>query len=226
MNTLHRFSSDSNHSSVPAYRKWYFGAGGSPGRQGMRAAPEPDPLPFEEIHEHAEITVGPPSTPADGYSAHGTFTIPEGADGKKLYGTCSLFLGVDDWGSLEVKDSGGKVVAQVDLKENPQTAGAQGGTATTRESAGRSSPPAPTPGKSARPTSTTIRPAATPPSATTASTWFRRSRGAGRSPNRVPAKETRATKAAERRPPLPGRVLAGREWKAASWETTARRGAA
>ena len=25
-------------------------------------APEPDPLPFEEIHEHAEITVGPPST--------------------------------------------------------------------------------------------------------------------------------------------------------------------
>ena len=213
MNTLHRFSSDSNHSSVPSYRKWYFGAGGSPGRRGMEAAPEPDPLPFEEIHEHAEITVGPPSTPADGYSAQGTFTIPEGADGKKLYGTCSLFLGVDDWGSLEVKDSGGKVVAQVDLKENPQTAGG-------------SSPPAPTAGKSARLTSTTIRPAATPPSATTASTWFRRSRGAERSPNRVPAKETRATKAAERRPPLPGRVLAGREWKAASWETTARRGAA
>ncbi len=46
---------------------------------------------------------------------------------KKLYGTCSLFLGVDDWGSLEVKDSGGNVVAQVDLKENPQTAGEQGG---------------------------------------------------------------------------------------------------
>jgi len=93
----------------------------------MEAAPEPDPLPFEEIHEHAEITVGPPSTSADGYSAHGTFTIPEGAEGKKLYGTCSLFLGVDDWGILEVKDSGGNVVAQVDLKENPQTAGEQGG---------------------------------------------------------------------------------------------------
>ncbi len=58
---------------------------------------------------------------------HGTFTIPEGAEGKKLYGTCALFLGVDDWGSLEVKDSGGNVVAQVDLKENPQTAGEQGG---------------------------------------------------------------------------------------------------
>ena len=114
MNPPHR-SSSVHRSAVPGYRKWYFGAGGSPGRRGMEAAPEPDPLPFEEIHEHAEITVGPPSTSADGYSAHGTFTIPEGAEGKKLYGTCSLFLGVDDWGILEVKDSGGKVVAQVDL---------------------------------------------------------------------------------------------------------------
>lgn len=34
---------------------------------------------------------------------------------------------MDDWGILEVKDSGGNVVAQVDLKENPQTAGEQGG---------------------------------------------------------------------------------------------------
>ena len=126
MNPPHR-SSSVHRSAVPGYRKWYFGAGGSPGRRGMEAAPEPDPLPFEEIHEHAEITVGPPSTSADGYSAHGTFTIPEGAEGKKLYGTCSLFLGVDDWGSLEVKDSNGNVVAQVDLKENPQTAGEQGG---------------------------------------------------------------------------------------------------
>ncbi|QAA57344.1 RHS repeat-associated core domain-containing protein [Akkermansia muciniphila] len=126
MNPPHR-SSSVHRSAVPGYRKWYFGAGGSPGRRGMEAAPEPDPLPFEEIHEHAEITVGPPSTSADGYSAHGTFTIPEGAEGKKLYGTCSLFLGVDDWGILEVKDSGGNVVAQVDLKENPQTAGEQGG---------------------------------------------------------------------------------------------------
>ena len=120
MNPPHR-------SAVPGYRKWYFGAGGSPGRRGMEAAPEPDPLPFEAIRIHEERNVGPPSTSADGYSAHGTFTIPEGAEGKKLYGTCSLFLGVDDWGILEVKDSGGKVVAQVDLKENPQTAGEQGG---------------------------------------------------------------------------------------------------
>ncbi|WP_343024037.1 hypothetical protein, partial [Akkermansia muciniphila] len=97
-------------SAVPAYRKWYFGAGGSPGRRGMEAAPEPDPLPFEAIRIHEERNVGPPSTSANGYSAHGTFTIPEGAEGKKLYGTCSLFLGVDDWGILEVKDSGGKVV--------------------------------------------------------------------------------------------------------------------
>ena len=118
MNPPHR-------SAVPGYGKWYFGAGGSPGRRGMEAAPDPDPLPFEAIRIHDERTVGPPSTSADGYSAHGTFTIPEGAEGKKLYGTCSLFLGVDDWGILEVKDSGGKVVAQVDLKENPQTAGEQ-----------------------------------------------------------------------------------------------------
>ena len=120
-------SSAGTPSSIPAYRKWYFGSTAKPMPRGMRAVPEPDPLPFEEIHEHDEITVGPPSTSADGHSAHGYFTIPEGADGKKLYGTCSLFLGVDDWGSLEVKDSSGNVVAQVDLKKDSQTAGKQGG---------------------------------------------------------------------------------------------------
>ena len=120
-------SSAGTPSSIPAYRKWYFGSTAKPMPRGMRAAPEPDPLPFEEIHEHDEITVGPPSTSADGHSAHGYFTIPEGADGKKLYGTCSLFLGVDDWGSLEVKDSSGSVVAQVNLKKDSQTAGEQGG---------------------------------------------------------------------------------------------------
>lgn len=76
-------------------------------------------MPFEKIHIHDERTVGPPSTSADGYSAYGAFTIPEGADGKTIYGACSLFLGVDDWGSMEVKNSGGNIVAQVDLKENP-----------------------------------------------------------------------------------------------------------
>ena len=120
MNTPHRFSSG-HHSSVPVYRKWYFGSGAkqSGSIRGVRSsgAPEPDPLPFEPIHEKDNHKVGPPSTSADGYDTYGTFTIPEGADGKKLYGTCSLFLGVDDWGSLEVKDSGGKVVAQVDLKK-------------------------------------------------------------------------------------------------------------
>ena len=126
MNTPHRFSSG-HHSSVPVYRKWYFGSTAKPMLRGMRTAPEPDPLPFEAIHEKKDHKVGPPSTSADGYDTYGTFTIPEGADGKKLYGTCSLFLGVDDWGSLEVKDSGGKVVAQVDLKKNSQTEGEQGG---------------------------------------------------------------------------------------------------
>ncbi|MCC8148056.1 RHS repeat-associated core domain-containing protein [Akkermansia sp.] len=120
-------SFNGKYSSIPSYHKWYFGSTAKPAPQGMRSAPEPDPLPFEEIHEHDEITVGPPSTSADGHSAYGSFTIPEGEEGKKLYGTCSLFLGVDDWGSLEVKDSGGNVVAQVDLKENSQEAGDQGG---------------------------------------------------------------------------------------------------
>ena len=48
-----------------------------------------------------------------------------------------------------------------------------------------------------------------PPSATTASTWCRRNRGAGKNPNRVPARETRATTAAERRllRRRPGRAL-------------------
>ncbi|MCO6191613.1 hypothetical protein SI91_05445, partial [Akkermansia muciniphila] len=130
MNPPHR-SSSAHRSAVPAYRKWYFGSGasqsGSTRRVRLSGQPDPDPLPFEAIRIHEERKVGPPSTSADGHSAHGTFTIPEGAEGKKLYGTCSLFLGVDDWGILEVKDSGGNVVAQVDLKENPQTAGEQGG---------------------------------------------------------------------------------------------------
>lgn len=193
----------------------------------MEAAPEPDPLPFEEIHEHAEITVGPPSTSADGYSAHGTFTIPEGAEGKKLYGTCSLFLGVDDWGSLEVKDSGGNVVAQVDLKENPQTAGEQGGHKYHTGTGGAQLPSGTYSWEVSQTNIDYHRQAATPPSATTASTWCRRNRGAGKNPNRVPARETRATTAAERRLPRrwPGRALR-RAWKAAPWETTARRGAA
>lgn len=131
-------SSAGTPSSIPAYRKWYFGSTAKPMPRGMRASPEPDPLPFEEIHEHDEITVGPPSTSADGHSAHGYFTIPEGADGKKLYGTCSLFLGVDDWGSLEVKDSSGSVVAQVDLKKDSQTAASRAAINTTRGPAGRS----------------------------------------------------------------------------------------
>ncbi len=135
MNPPHR-SSSVHRSAVPGYRKWYFGAGGSPGRRGMEAAPEPDPLPFEEIHEHAEITVGPPSTSADGYSAHGTFTIPEGAEGTK---TLRHLLALP-WGG-RLGEPGGKGlrrqrVAQVDLKENPQTAGEQGGTNTTRDRRG------------------------------------------------------------------------------------------
>ena len=126
MNTPRSFSSD-NPSSIPAYRKWYFGSTAKPTPRDMRTAPQPAPLPFEEIHEKDEITEGPPSTSEDGHSAHGYFTIPEGEGGKKLYGTCSLFLGVDDWGSLIVKDSGSNVVAQVDLKEDSQTEGEQGG---------------------------------------------------------------------------------------------------
>lgn len=120
-------SSDDNHSSIPAYRKWYFGSTVKPTPRGMRTAPDPAPLPFEPIHEHDDITVGPPSTSDDGHSAHGYFTIPEGKGGKKLYGTCSVSLAVDDWGSLEVKDSSGNVVAQVDLKKNSQEAGKHGG---------------------------------------------------------------------------------------------------
>lgn len=193
----------------------------------MEAAPEPDPLPFEEIHEHAEITVGPPSTSADGYSAHGTFTIPEGAEGKKLYGTCSLFLGVDDWGILEVKDSGGNVVAQVDLKENPQTAGEQGGHK-YHTGTGGAQLPSGTYSWEVSQTNIDYNPASGNTSICNYSIDVVPTEpGAGKNPNRVPARETRATTAAERRLPRrwPGRALR-RAWKAAPWETTARRGAA
>lgn len=92
MNPPHR-SSSAHRSAVPAYRKWYFGAGGSPGRRGMEAAPERDALPFEAIRIHEERNVGPPSTSADGYSAHGTFTIPEGAEGKNSTAPARSSLG-------------------------------------------------------------------------------------------------------------------------------------
>lgn len=79
---------ESGHSSVPVYRKWYFGSGAkqSDSIRGVRSsgAPEPDPLPFEAIHEKNNHKVGPPSTSADGYDTYGTFTIPEGADGKNF----------------------------------------------------------------------------------------------------------------------------------------------
>ena len=126
MNTFDQ-SFNGNYSSIPAYHKWYFGSTATPTPQGMRSAPEPDPPPFEEVHEKDNHKVDPPTSSSDGYDDYGSFTIPEGEGGKKLYGTCSLFLGVDDWGSLEIKDSGGNVVAQVDLKENSQKAGDQGG---------------------------------------------------------------------------------------------------
>lgn len=112
----------SSHSSTPPYRKWF-----GPDPSGVLARTEAAPLPFNEVHEKGNHSVGPPSTSADGYSNYGSFTIPEGEGGKKLYGTCSLFLGVDDWGSLEVRNSSGQIVAQVDLKENSQDVGEQGG---------------------------------------------------------------------------------------------------
>lgn len=120
---------ESGHSSAPVYRKWYFGSrvNSLVLLRDSRSTDDPMPLPFEEVHEGENHTVGPPSTSADEYSNYGSFTIPEGADGKILYGTCSLFLGVDDWGSLEVRDSSGSIVAQVDLKENSQETGGQGG---------------------------------------------------------------------------------------------------
>lgn len=90
MNPPHR-------SAVPAYRKWYFGAGGSQSgstrRVRLSGQPEPDPLPFEAIRIHEERNVGPPSTSADGYSAHGTFTIPEGAEGKNSTAPARSSLG-------------------------------------------------------------------------------------------------------------------------------------
>lgn len=217
-------SSAGTPSSIPAYRKWYFGSTAKPMPRGMRASPEPDPLPFEEIHEHDEITVGPPSTSADGHSAHGYFTIPEGADGKKLYGTCSLFLGVDDWGSLEVKDSSGSVVAQVDLKKDSQTAGKQGGHKYHTGTGGAQLPS----GSyiwEVNQTNIDYKPEkTTSPSATIASTWCRRSREARRSPRSARARETRVITAAERRLPRrwPGRAP---RWGIARWETTPPQGA-
>lgn len=147
--------------------------------------------------------------------------------GKKLYGTCSLFLGVDDWGSLEVKDSGGNVVAQVDLKENPQTAGEQGGHK-YHTGTGGAQLPSGTYSWEVSQTNIDYNPASGNTSICNYSIDVVPTEpGAGKNPNRVPARETRATTAAERRPPRrrPGRALR-RAWKAAPWETTARRGAA
>ena len=224
-------SSAGTPSSVPAYRKWYFGAGGSQSgstrRVRLSGQPEPDPLPFEAIRIHEERTVGPPSTSADGYSAHGTFAIPEGADGKKLYGTCSLFLGVDDWGSLEVKDSNGNVVAQVDLKENPQTAGTQGGHSYHTGTGGAQLPSGSYTWEVSQ-TNIDYKPESGNTSICNYSIDVVPTEPGGKEePEKCPCEgdtcdNSGGTPPSRRRP---GRALR-REWKAAPWGTTARRDAA
>lgn len=168
----------------------------------------------------------------NGYSAHGTFTIPEGAEGKKLYGTCSLFLGVDDWGILEVKDSGGKVVAQVDLKENPQTAGEQGGHK-YHTGTGGAQLPSGTYSWEVSQTNIDYNPASGNTSICNYSIDVVPTEPGGRKePEPCPCEgdtcdQQRRNARPPRRPPRrsPGRALR-RAWKAAPWETTARRGAA
>ena len=155
------------------------------------------------------------------------FTIPEGADGKKLYGTCSLFLGVDDWGSLEVKDSNGNVVAQVDLKENPQTAGTQGGHSYHTGTGGAQLPSGSYTWEVSQ-TNIDYKPESGNTSICNYSIDVVPTEPGGKEePRSARARETRVITAAERRlpPARPGRALR-REWKAAPWGTTARRDAA
>ena len=112
--------------TTPAYTKWITLPFGDEKRF-TRASAEPEPLPFKEIHEEGNHTVGPPSSSADSMQFSGSFEIRKGADDQILYGTCSLFLGVDDWGLLEVRNAQGNVVAKVDLQFDSQSAGDQGG---------------------------------------------------------------------------------------------------
>ena len=193
----------------------------------MEAALEPDPLPFEAIRIHDEKNRGAAEHVGGRAQRARDIHHPGRGGGQKLYGTCSLFLGVDDWGSLEVKDSGGNVVAQVDLKENPQTAGEQGGHK-YHTGTGGAQLPSGTYSWEVSQTNIDYNPASGNTSICNYSIDVVPTEpGAGKNPNRVPARETRATTAAERRPPRrrPGRALR-RAWKAAPWETTARRGAA
>lgn len=79
-------------------------------------------LPFEPIHIENTYEVGPPSTPTDSYHTTGTFVIPDGCEGE-----LSLFLDVEDWGTMRVLDDQSATVAEVNLSYDPTIAGPQGG---------------------------------------------------------------------------------------------------
>ncbi|MEG2809902.1 MAG: sugar-binding protein, partial [Akkermansia sp.] len=116
--------------TIPAYTKWITLPSRDKKcliRSSAEPEPSPSPLPFEEIHEEGNYSVGPPSSSADSMNFSGSFEIPKGPNEEILHGTCSLFLGVDDWGLLEVRNAQGNVVAKVDLQLDSQAAGDQGG---------------------------------------------------------------------------------------------------
>ncbi|MEG3022772.1 MAG: hypothetical protein RR888_01680, partial [Akkermansia sp.] len=85
--------------TIPAYTKWITLSSRDKKcliRSSAEPEPEPSPLPFEEIHEEGNYSVGPPSSSADSMNFSGSFEIPKGPNEEILHGTCSLFLGVDD----------------------------------------------------------------------------------------------------------------------------------
>ena len=120
-----------SHTSTPPYQAWFPGArheqASARSSFKSRGVPTPAPLPFREVHEGTDNKIGPPSTSKDSMQFDGYFDIPKGPGGEDIYGTCSIFLGVEDWGLFEVKNSSGDVVARIDLQEDPQDMGPQGG---------------------------------------------------------------------------------------------------
>lgn len=108
--------------NTPNYHKWQERQGTPPTRLGQRSTTgELETEAFAPIRIQEERQIGLPSSSADGHQANGTFSIPEGEEGQAQYGGCSLFLGVEDWGRLIIRDEGSKVATEWGTGTQPVT---------------------------------------------------------------------------------------------------------
>ena len=219
MNPPHR-------SAVPAYRKWYFGAGGSPGRGAWRQLWSPIRYRLKRSGSMTKEPWGRRARRRTGTARTGHSPSRKGRRAKTLRHLLAL-----PWGGRLGKPGSKGLRRQrggAGGSERKPADGGRTGRAQIPHGDWRGAASSGTYSWEVSQTNIDYNPASGNTSICNYSIDVVPTEpGAGKNPNRVPARETRATTAAERRPPRrrPGRALR-RAWKAAPWETTARRGAA